>query len=333
MRIVVVGAGVIGLSSAIRLQQAGFHTLVYAKNRAPDITSSRAGAVFSPFRIDGSDRAEAWTRGAYSALCRLAEGPDGGSTGVTLCRMREFFHTPQPHTPWWAGLVRDFRSLDPPAPYAAAVSAVIPRMDMRRYMPWLESRYRELGGRIVERHVERLEDCFDAETQCVVNCAGLGARQLAGDTTVVAVRGQVLHVANDIGMDEAIMEEARGAKTTYAFPFPEYIVLGGTYELDVWAEQTDGATLDAIVQRCRAMLAAAGVPGAHDVGRRVLRELAGLRPARLAGAAMEAVRLERERIGDRLVIHNYGHGRAGVTLAWGCAEAVVGEVASGSTLG
>jgi len=47
----------------------------------------------------------------------------------------------------------------------------------------------------------------------------------------------------------------------------------------------------------------------------------GLRPSR------SEVRLEVEDIGDRKVVHNYGHGGAGVTLSWGCAEEVVRLVA------
>ena len=54
-------------------------------------------------------------------------------------------------------------------------------------------------------------------------------------------------------------------------------------------------------------------------GATVLRHQVGLRPAR------PVVRLERE--GD--VVHCYGHGGAGVTLSWGCADEVVALVAAG----
>ena len=49
----------------------------------------------------------------------------------------------------------------------------------------------------------------------------------------------------------------------------------------------------------------------------VLGVSVGLRPCRAV------VRLELEEIGEQRVIHNYGHGGAGVTLSWGCAEEVV----------
>ena len=57
-------------------------------------------------------------------------------------------------------------------------------------------------------------------------------------------------------------------------------------------------------------------------GVRVLGGAVGLRPAR------PAVRLEAEPHDRGVVVHCYGHGGAGVTLAWGCAEEVVGLVSA-----
>jgi D-amino-acid oxidase len=53
----------------------------------------------------------------------------------------------------------------------------------------------------------------------------------------------------------------------------------------------------------------------------VLAHRVGLRPVR------PQVRLETQAVpGGRHVVHNYGHGGAGVTLSWGCALAVAGAV-------
>jgi D-amino-acid oxidase len=51
---------------------------------------------------------------------------------------------------------------------------------------------------------------------------------------------------------------------------------------------------------------------------RIIREVVGLRPYRAEGFVVEA-----ERVGEKLVIHNYGHGGAGITLSWGTASLAV----------
>jgi D-amino-acid oxidase len=51
---------------------------------------------------------------------------------------------------------------------------------------------------------------------------------------------------------------------------------------------------------------------------RVIREVVGLRPYRPSGFVVEA-----EKFGNKLLVHNYGHGGGGVTLSWGTASLAV----------
>src|SRR5919198_39525 len=51
---------------------------------------------------------------------------------------------------------------------------------------------------------------------------------------------------------------------------------------------------------------------------RVIREGVGLRPYRSEGFVVDA-----ERVGEKLLVHNYGHGGAGITLSWGTASLAV----------
>jgi D-amino-acid oxidase len=85
------------------------------------------------------------------------------------------------------------------------------------------------------------------------------------------------------------------------------VVLGGTYEPDRYDPVPAEATTRAIVERCTRL-----VPELR--GARLLGQLVGLRPARHGGARVEAE--------DGWLVHNYGHGGAGMTLSWGCADEV-----------
>ncbi len=328
--VTVVGAGVVGLTSAIRLREAGFDVTVVAEKRNEQIVSSIAGAIFSPFRIPGDERTLRWTRESYFVFERMTEARDPDDDhGVRLTRLVELLHTRAylsgGASPWWSSVVREYRDLPRiPPPYTGGFEARVPKMDMRRLLPWLERRFQRLGGRFEQRRIHALPDTLAGGARFVVNCSGLGARELAGDPAVRPMRGQILHVENTAGLTDCMVEEARGSATTYIFPFEGYVVLGGTYERDVGDEHTEEPALLAIIERCRTLLERMQVPHAERIADKRLRVLAGLRPSRRIAESDEAVRLEAEALGDGgWVIHNYGHGRAGVTLAWGCADDVV----------
>lgn len=166
----------------------------------------------------------------------------------------------------------------------------VPLMDTTRYLRYLRARF---GGPIVERELQSLHE-LDADA--IVNCTGFGARALCGDDALVPGYGVSIVTARP-DLDRALV---RSEPLTYVIPRPDDCLLGG-YDAVVPAT---GADIDAIIARCRTI-----VPQL-DPGIRAIRH--GIRPVRAN------VRLERE----GRVIHNYGHGGAGFTLAWGCAFAV-----------
>jgi D-amino-acid oxidase len=127
----------------------------------------------------------------------------------------------------------------------------------------------------------------------VVNCAGLGARELIGDHALYPVRGQIVRVTNP-GLTLSVRDEQHPGGRAYVHPRRDDCILGGTLDEGRWDTTVDMAVGAAIIERCWDL-----VPALRDA--RVLEQLS-------SGAR---------------VIHNYGHGGAGVTLSWGCAREVV----------
>ena len=307
--VTVIGGGVIGLTCALRLAEAGHRVAVVTADEPATTTSAVAGALWYPYRAWPVEAVTRWAARSRAVFGGLAADP---STGVAVRAGRELFRAPAPD-PWWAAAVPDLRRLRPqerPAGFVDGLGFSAPVVDMGRYLPWLRSRLEAHGVDVV---VRRLSTVDDVDTDTVVNCSGLGARDLLGDTAVVPVRGQVVRLSNP-GLTDWVLDEEDPAGLTYVIPRFDDVVCGGTAETGAELTAPDPVVEAAILFRAVALVPAlAGAP--------VLSRAVGLRPSR------PEVRLEAVAAADRLLVHCYGHGGAGVTLSWGCAEDVVALVA------
>jgi len=309
--IVVVGAGVVGLTCAVRLAEAGHAVRVVAREPPPATNSAVAAAVWFPYLAAPLARVTAWATRTHDALVALAAGEP--ESGVVVRELVSYARGPV-EEPAWSGAVGGFRRLGAGelAPgYADGWMARVPVVESPRHLPWLVERLERAGGSIeVEPRGVASLAAAGAGAELVVHCSGLGARELAGDASVVPVRGQVVLVDNP-GLERVVLDEGDPAGPTYVIPRRDDCVLGGTAEPGATSLEPDAATTESILAR-----AARLVPEIATARVRTVR--VGLRPAR------PAVRLELERPREGPpVIHCYGHGGSGFTLAWGCAEDVV----------
>ncbi|MDX2547782.1 FAD-dependent oxidoreductase [Streptomyces sp. WI04-05B] len=303
---IVVGGGVIGLTTAVVLAERGRRVRVWTRESAELTTSAVAGALWWPYRIEPEASAGEWALASLSVYEELAKRP--GATGVRMVEGVQTGLRLDELGPW-AARVPELRETD------EGLRARLPLIDMPVHLGWLRERFLAAGGVVEERSVTDLAEVAAADgVDVVVNCTGLGARDLVPDPAVRPVRGQLVVVENPGITTWFTAAGHADAKTTYFFPQPGGLILGGTAEEDEWSLVPDPAVAEEIVRRCAEVRPE--IAGARVIGHRV-----GLRPTR------DAVRLEREPLADgRVLVHNYGHGGAGVTVAWGCASEVAGLV-------
>jgi D-amino-acid oxidase len=317
MHLVILGGGVSGLSCGVRLLEAGHTVELWARELSPHTTSDVAAAVWYPYRAFPQERVTAWAGRTFEELCVLAGQPD---TGVLRVLGLELLRAPAPD-PWWRPCVSGFRRATPAELRPGYVDGFVfeaPVIEMPRYLSYLLARFRRLGGSVHQREVRSLDEAW-AVAPLVVNCTGLGSRSLLGDDTLVPVRGEVLRVA-PLPVERFLLDEDDPQGMSYIIPRSQDCILGGTAEEGNASLEPDPAQAEAILARAARLL-----PEGTRI--QVLQHLVGLRPGR------PSVRLEAEQVGDRQVIHDYGHGGAGVTLSWGCAEevtALVGRASGGA---
>jgi D-amino-acid oxidase len=297
-RVIVVGAGVVGLSCAVRLLEAGHDVDVVARDLPLETTSAVAAALWYPYRAYPYELVTGWSRASYAAFRELAER-DG--TGVRLMAGTELHRTAR-NDPWWRSAVPALTRVGAPGkPYVDGWTFVAPVVEMPVYLPWLVARIETLGGTVTRRALPALPD----RAEVVVDATGLGARRMADDPTVVPVRGQVVYV-EQVGLDRWWLD---GSVPVYVVPRSGDIVVGGTDGEGEWDRRPDPDVAEQVLERAVELVPE--LAGAAVLGSRV-----GLRPAR------PEVRLDVEQRGSTRIVHCYGHGGAGVTLSWGCADEV-----------
>ncbi|GAA4604490.1 D-amino-acid oxidase [Actinoplanes octamycinicus] len=303
MRVLVVGAGAIGLTVAHELAVAGHRVRIVAERPARESVSAVAAAIWFPHDVAVDRDVLESGRVTYERLARLAGDP---ATGVVLRDGLVRVRRAGTDLSWTAAVPRHERVAD-------GVRCTLPVVETGRYLAWLGDRVAALGVPTTwgEVRVPAGQDLVTAagsvvgeEPEVVVVAAGLGSGRLLGDDAVHPIRGQVVRLANP-GLTAWVLDSDNPGGLTYVVPRAGDVVCGGTGQVGDWNEQVDPETEDAILRRVRALVPAlAGQP--------VLSRAVGLRPARTTRRL--------ERIGR--VVACYGHGGSGFTLSWGDAARV-----------
>jgi D-amino-acid oxidase len=310
MDVLVIGAGVSGLTTGICLAEAGLSVTIRTAAPPEQTTSVAAGAVWGLVHAGPPDRVLAWGRAGLEAMSKLAAEP---GTGVRMVTGREVSRFPlEPH--YWTELIAGLRMCDQaelPDGFTSGWNYTVPLATMPVYLGYLRARFERSGGTLEVSPVSSLAALAGA-APVVVNCSGIGAHDLVPDPAVVPVRGQVVIAANP-GIEEFLINrDPEPPWITYMFPHGDTILLGGTNDEGNWEIDAKTDIAERIVADCAEI--DPRLRGVEILGHRV-----GFRPCR------PGVRLDSEPLGDSVLWHNYGHGGAGISLSWGCAA----EVAAG----
>jgi D-amino-acid oxidase len=307
--VLVIGAGVSGLTAAICLTEAGARVTMRAARPPAQTTSAVAGAIWGPHLVGPDDRVARWGASTLARLLSLTTEPAAGVRTVSGLQASRVQASP----PDWTTALDGFRLAtggELPPGFASGWRFAAPLVAMPVYLGYLLARLRNAGGELdTPDHAFGSLDEAVASTSAgvILNCAGIGARVLVPDLEMMPVRGQVVVAANPGITEFFIGLGDESAELIYLFPHGDTIVLGGTENRGSWSLEPDPASAERILRD-----AAAIEPSLR--GARVVAHRVGLRPVR------PAVRLDAvEHAGGRRIVHNYGHGGAGVSLSWGCA--------------
>ena len=265
-RAAVIGSGVVGLTAARQLQRRGFDVTIYAMAVPPDVTSSMSLAGFTPTSglIEADQRTPEWdaqfSRAASIAYrqLQLLVGAGYGVSWVPQYAPTDDERPPQP-SPDRPDLEANLRTerevLQPgehPFPTKFAIRRTTLRIEPSIYLEALMRDVKLSGGRIVIRKFETPRDLMTLPEPIVVNCTGLGARDLFGDKALVPLKGQLTVLVPQSGVDYQTSGGVNLPSTPgigiHMMPRSDGIILGGTSQRDVWTLEPDDAERKRVVE-------------------------------------------------------------------------------------
>ena len=322
-RIAVVGAGISGLQTANLLLGSPFkpNVTLLSDNFSPNTTTDLSAGVAWP-AVAGNlgsldPRQQRWATNTYEYLFALAASPLAGRLKISLLPLYELFDGKR-EDPFWKDTVLGFRHVGtaemetlhlPTEKSCWYFTSVV--MSGGSFLAWQMEQFVANGGKVIHKRLKNLQE-IDGQYDIIVNCTGLGSRELVNDTGVYPVRGQTVTVkAPWMKHGFSYIDHINNIVTNF-IPIADKVCLGGTTDVGNWSKQVNPLISKEIMERVFKYFPSLSTAP-------IIKEDVGLRPGR------KTVRLELDDTLTKhsMVIHNYGHQGQGITFFRGCALDVV----------
>jgi hypothetical protein len=247
--VAVLGAGIMGLSTARLVQDAGYPVTIYAEALPPDTTSNIAGGQIYPHAVynDNSVTPEFMSQyiRAMDYSWKRFQIMVGDEYGIRWLPTYEQASAPEPKIlPTFPPVDRMVRVAEHPFPLEGVVRYDTMYVETGRYLRQMIDDVYAAGGKIEVRRFSTPADILALPERLVFNCTGLGSRELFGDTELQPVRGQLA-----ILLPQPEVRYCAAGAFGYMMAREDGIVLGGTFEEDEWSTVPVPQTISNIIAR------------------------------------------------------------------------------------
>jgi len=260
-RFAVIGAGVMGLTTARLLQDRGFEATIYARDLPPWTTSNVAGGQWSPYSVFNRDEASPAFLTMFDRAARYShryfQDLPGSRYGIRWIDNFVLVGSPEPRDrggledlfPGDEILAPGEHPFDSPWVRRFTTMLVEPGI----FLGEVQRDFLLRGGRIRVRDFRCRDELEELEESVVVNCTGLGSRDLFGDEELSPIKGELVVLLPQPEVDYILQ-----AGGFYVFPRSDGIVLGGSFERGEWSLEPTPGVVDRILEGNRALFQAMG---------------------------------------------------------------------------
>ncbi|MEL7432136.1 MAG: FAD-dependent oxidoreductase [Chlamydiota bacterium] len=262
-RIAVLGAGVIGLSTAYELLKLGYDVTIYSKEFSPNLTSDVAIGIWSPPSLNSIQSSEKKQALKYmlevsrKRYLQLATAEEPEFLGVGFIDDYIFKNADYKQLKYFKPKFKDQEpkivvQFDNGLRKTGSVKRIL-SIDGKQFIKDLFTKVKLFNASIVERHIENIEDILDLEEPIVVNCTSFGAEKLFNDQEFLPIRGHILFFKNVHNIDYMTYENVSDETSTWVgiYPRGDELIISGTLEEGVREKSVDPAIVQKMLNNVR----------------------------------------------------------------------------------
>lgn len=233
--VAILGAGVIGLTTAYDLWEKGYDVRIYSDAWSPNLTSNIAAGIWTPLLLPkelSEEKKQLHLRMLKNSECRFLKsvGDSPEFVGVRLIPSYSF---------------RAQASLDPEEEIIAHFDNGVIKTGRRIYEIGIEGqlfmndlylKVQQKGITLTQCHLESLEDILSLKESLIINCTSMGSIKLFNDQEFIPIRGQLVYFNNENNVDylyfHALDNDPSDPNRFFVsiYPWSDRMILGGVYE-------------------------------------------------------------------------------------------------------
>ena len=242
--VAVIGSGIMGLTSARLLQDAGWDVTIYTRDVYRHTTSNVAAGEWGPFSAHRPEDSSEAFKSQLEWASRISHHAYTNLTGPKYgIRWLEAYNLgTEPFTEFEAGdipdlytYVNNFGPGEHPFPTPYAQSFVTMQIDPGTFMRQVVDDYLTASGKFVVQNFADVSEILSLKQDIIFNCTGLGAAKLFGDDNLVPAKGQLVFMPPDPAVDYMSIGGSNGQAFVndgflHMFPRADVILMGGFFK-------------------------------------------------------------------------------------------------------